>query len=204
MDQWVPYDKLVLDVLTPAQRASEHVKNVVKALLTRMSEATYDPKKDSFRFQPPYDISDKDELIMYLRRQGHAGGLDVKRLKQGWEEADEGITELEKKHQLIVSRNKRDGDKNPKKIWLDDPLLHASVDKEFQDMWFHINLPEGNKVGEELEAMQYRSAARVQAPLAVPKAQKKQRKQRTNVKRTNTHMMGMFKDYTNRRPNASK
>ena len=201
-DQWITYADLVLDILHPAQRQDSHFVKVTKGLLLQQINARYDARTDSFMYRPPFNVSNEDELIMYLRSQGHAGGLDAGKLKEGWDCAFEGITDLEAKRKLIVLRAKRDG--AAKKVWIDDPVLHTTLDDEFRDMWFQTSIPEGNKVGEELEKLHYKSVARPSGPLLAPKVEKKKKTMRTNVKKTNTHMQGMFKDYSSRRPNASK
>ena len=201
-DQWITYADLVLAILHPAERQHSHFVKVLKSMLLQQVNATYEPTTDSFMYRPPFNVSNQDELIMYLRGQGHAGGLDAVKLKEGWAGAFEGITDLEAKQKLIVSRAKKDG--MAKKVWIDDPVLHTTLDGEFRDMWFQTSIPEGNKVGEELEKLHYKSAARPTGPLLAPKVEKKKKTMRTNVKKTNTHMQGMFRDYSNKRAQASK
>jgi len=147
-----------------------------------------------------HNIFNADDLIKFLQKQKAASGISIRELKDGWLDVFPTIDRLEMEHKLLVTRNKSDN--QARMVWLDDATLHAPIDQEYKDIWDKIPVPEKpDNIIKELILAGLKSAGTVTKPK--PRTEeKKKKKARRGQKTTNTHMLGLFKDYSSFNPKA--
>lgn len=158
--------------------------------------------KGMYRFQPKYNIRSSSDLIAYLQAQRSFTGIPVKDLREGWSGAIQVINELEQEHRLLVVRNRKDN--QARMIWLGDPTLHKQIDPEFQSMWHKIKVPPEVDLPAMLRKDGHKSTSADPSldagnGKAALKAATVLKKPRRAGKTTNTHMLGLLKDYSSRR-----
>lgn len=165
-------------------------------------KVTFHPQSDSYSFRPLHNIFTGDDLLDFLQKQETALGISVRNLKDGWGTVEATIDQLEKEHKLLVTRNKKDN--HPRMVWADDPTLIAPIDGEYKELWEQIPVPEKHDdVIKALTLAGFKPAGTVSAPKAAGKVEKKKKVVRRGQKTTNTHMKGLFKDYSKLNPKAS-
>ena len=121
--------------------------------------------------------------------------MPVRELREGWPGVDDAVTKLEGEGKLLVTRNKKDN--QAKMIWQNDPSLEYRIDDEFQAIWNRIKLPEPEALADELEKENLTPANKSRGLVVKQQKQQKQkRKPRRGGKTTNTHMMGVLRDYS--------
>jgi transcription initiation factor TFIIE subunit beta len=179
-----------------------HDQAYIRALhhiLRTHERVEYDPSgangEGTFVFRPPHNVRNAEQLLQKLQSQSTATGMLVKELKEGWPNVEDEINELEKQGKLLVTRNKKDD--HPKMIWANDPSLIEHFDDEFKQIWYKIRVPDATAVKEELEraGITPTNKNKVVGPrVAAPT--KKVKKPRRSGKTTNTHMMGILRDYS--------
>jgi transcription initiation factor TFIIE subunit beta len=200
--QAIPGDELVSYVL-PAQAVSGDPQRV-KLFLTFLNnneKVNYHRDTDSYSFRPLHNIFTAEDLLAYLQRQETATGISVRDLKDGWADVETTIDKLEKEHKLLVTRNKKDN--HPRMVWIDDPTLWLTIDGEYKEIWENIPVPEKpDDVIQALKAAGFKPAGTVSKPV-VKKVEKGKKKVRRGHKTTNTHMQGLFKDYSALKPKAA-
>ncbi|KAK8173953.1 hypothetical protein IWX90DRAFT_159004 [Phyllosticta citrichinensis] len=164
----------------------------------------YDPKdfngKGSFRYRPPHNVRTADELKGLLQRQSSSVGIRVAELKDGWPGAVDAINELDKKGEILVTRNQKTG--QPLLVWQNDPSLAHHVDDEFKQMFLSIPLPANpDDMRSRLEAAGLKpvSAPKEVKPAAAGNKQKKKKAPRKGMKTSNTHMLNVFRDYSDKK-----
>ena len=107
----------------------------------------------------------------------------------------DSINKLEKEGKLLVTRNKKDG--QARMVWPDDPSLTIHIDDEFKNIWHKIKLPAADALADELEREGLTPTNKARGVKAKPKVQeKKTKKPRKSGKTTNTHMIGILRDYS--------
>lgn len=162
------------------------------------NQIEWDPRKNLYRFKPKYEIRDAAQLKGWLQNQKSAVGLPVKDLKEGWPNAVEGINELEKKHEVLVGRHKKDA--QPKTVWINDPSLMHKMDPEFQSEWHKIPLPPNpDDLRAKLLAAGLQPSSAARKVIAAAPTTKKRKTSRRGGKQTNTHMAGILKDFSGMR-----
>lgn len=182
-----------------AYRYGDDYIRTISAILKQHPKIIYDPKgfdgKGSFAFRPIHNISNGVQLLRYLQGQTTAAGLPVKELIEGWPDAQDVIRSLEREHQLLVIRNKKDD--HARIVWPDDRSLAQNVDGGFQDMWFKIKLPDPESLRAELEKNGLTPTNKSAVLKLKAKVQeRKTKKARKSGKTTNTHMVGILRDYS--------
>ena len=101
-----------------------------------------------------------------------------------------------------MTRNKKDN--NPRMVWADDPTLHKKMDQEYMDLWEMIAVPQNHDdVIKTLKAEGLPTAGTVSQPKLKGDRKKDRKKPRHGQKTTNTHMQGLFRDFSNMKPKAS-
>ncbi len=151
----------------------------------------------TYRFRPLHNIRSAKDLLAYLQTRPTAQGVSVRELKDGWSGADAAIETLEAKHQILVTRNKKDN--HARMVWANDATLAQHVDPLFQSLWLKATLPSKEDLPVELEKLGLKPtstdpSSRVSA---IPKEnKKKQKKPRKGGRTTNTHMAGILRDYS--------
>lgn len=68
----------------------------------------YDPRDNTYRYKPKFDIRNSAQLKGYLQKQKSAQGLSVKDLKDGWAKVQEDLKKMEEKKEVLVKRNQKD------------------------------------------------------------------------------------------------
>jgi transcription initiation factor TFIIE subunit beta len=158
-------------------------------------DPTGDDGKGTYSFRPPHDIRTEEQLLQKLQAQSTMAGMSVKDLKEGWPDVEEAINTLEKEGKLLVTRNKKDN--HPKMVWANDPSLVHHFDDEFRQIWEKIKMPDQQKVAEELEKASITPTSKNKVINTRVKIEhKKTKKPRRSGKTTNTHMMGILRDYS--------
>ncbi|KAI5241502.1 putative transcription initiation factor TFIIE, beta subunit [Aureobasidium subglaciale] len=176
-------------------------RQVLRRALMEHPKVDYDPKgldgtHPSFRFRPVHNVRSADDLKAYLQRQYTAQGISVKELKEGWPDAIPEIERLEAKGELLVVRQKKDN--IPKMVWPNDPSLDQRIDQDFKDYWSKITLPANpGELRAELEKAGLTPTSQVKEVIKVSGGRdKKKRTSRKVGRSTNTHMVGILKDYS--------
>ena len=156
----------------------------------------YDPTTKLYSYKPTLDIRTADELLAYLQNQTSAQGVSVRDLKDGWSEVEtEAINSLEAEHKLLVIRNKKDG--HARHVWADDPTLNAPLDEEFRKIWNSIPLLDPDEIVKELGRAGLTPTGKTSVPvIKKQKVEKKTKKPRRSGKTTNSHMVGILRDYS--------
>ncbi|EAW06939.1 transcription factor TFIIE subunit TFA2 [Aspergillus clavatus NRRL 1] len=149
----------------------------------------------TFAFRPPHNIRTAEQLLQKLQAQSTAAGMSVRELREGWPNVEDTINRLEKEGKLLVTRNKKDD--HAKMVWANDPSLVQHFDEEFRQIWEKIKIPDQQTVKEELEKAGITPTNKNKVVKARPKIEhKKVKKTRRSGKTTNTHMMGVLRDYS--------
>ncbi|KAJ9608083.1 transcription factor TFIIE beta subunit, TFIIEB, Tfa2 [Cladophialophora chaetospira] len=191
--QSIPRDELISYTLSQQKRDDTTVQLFIAGLNIN-PKVNYDKEKDEFIFKPEHNITDADSLLKFLQNQDTAMGIQVSKLKDGWQDAETTINKLEEEHRLLVTRNKKDG--HPRMVWLDDPTLQAPLDDEFKELWNLIPLPGVDDTIKELRKMNHKSTGEPAVVDTGVKKPKEKRKVRRGTKITNTHMQGLLRDYS--------
>jgi transcription initiation factor TFIIE subunit beta len=186
----VPYQEM-LDYLLPVDKQNNaELIRYFRLSLQKNPEVSYDTKADTYRYKPPYDINNSEELLAELQRQTLYKGILYDELKQGWPDCLAVVNQLDEQHKILVHRHKKD--KQPKIIWPDDPSLYIKLDDEFRLIATNQKPPDENKIRAELTAMQSRAAGEAPKPVTNANAGKKgPKKVRRGNKVTNVHMQNL-------------
>ncbi|KAF2153515.1 hypothetical protein K461DRAFT_278323 [Myriangium duriaei CBS 260.36] len=193
-DRPIPFDDIWNYLSLPPEQ-SKHRSALRKALIDHPKTEYTPGSHPTFRFRPIHNVRNGEELIAYLQQQTTAQGISVKELKDGWPSAIEEIDSLERKGQLLVTRNKKDN--TPKMVWSNDPSLSIHIEDDFQNYWTKTKLPSNpSDMRLELEKAGLTPTSQVKEIVKVlPGKKEKRRVNRKAGRSTNTHMMGILKDY---------
>ncbi len=163
--------------------------------------------KDSFTYRPEHPVTNAEELKNYLAIQPTAQGISVKELKDGWPDCGPTIDQLENEGFCLVLRNKKDN--TPRTVWADSPSYHIlntttqqpqKADSDFIDVWAKTKLPGSEvEIRSELEKAGLVPTSQVKEINTMGNKRKEKRKiNRKGGKTTNSHMLGILKDYSKR------
>lgn len=171
----------------------------LRSILQMHEKVDYDPRgaggEGAFSFRPPHNIRTPEQLLRKLQSQTTAAGMSVRELREGWPTVEDAINQMEKEGKLLVTRNKKDD--HAKMVWANDPSLIEHFDLEFKQIWDKIKIPDQQVVKEELEKAGITPTNKNKVVKPRPKMeQKKVKKPRRSGKTTNTHMMGILRDYS--------
>jgi transcription initiation factor TFIIE subunit beta len=181
------------------RRHDQGYVHALRSILQVHEKVNYDPSgadgKGSFSFRPPHNIRSEEQLLQKLQSQTTMTGILVKDLKEGWSGVEQSIDKLEQEGKLLVTRNKKDN--HPKMVWANDPSLMHKFDDEFRQIWEKTKVPDQQQVLEDLEKAGMIPTNKNKVVKPRPKVeQKKTKKPRRTGKTTNTHMMGILRDYS--------
>lgn len=193
---WIPAQTLIADNIRAPEQTPEMLTRF-RVYMKAHHKVTYNKASDSFKFRPIHDIFTADDLIRHLQSQTTAEGLGVRDLKDGWNDVEKTIDELEKEKKLVVVRNKKEN--SPKWVWADDPTLCSKVDAEFVKLWEGITMPDHKAI---VEALKRRGMSAADPEALAPKVIRKEKPKKKSTRQskvTNTHMKGILKDYSHRR-----
>lgn len=190
----------IVSYLSLQQRAND--QGYIQALLSILKvheKVLYDPKgangEGTFAFRPPHDVRSPEQLLQKLQAQSTGAGMSVRDLREGWPNVEDAINNLEQEGKLLVTRNKKDN--HAKMVWINDPSLFQHFDDEFRNIWEKIKIPDQQAVKEELEKAGITPTSKNKVVKPRPKVEhKKVKKPRRSGKTTNTHMMGVLRDYS--------
>lgn len=190
----------IVSYLSLQQRANDQgYIQALRSILQVHEKVEYDPKgangEGTFGFRPPHNVRSPDQLLQKLQAQSTGAGMSVRELREGWPNVEDAINNLEQEGKLLVTRNKKDN--HAKMVWINDPSLFQHFDGEFRNIWEKIRIPDQQTVKEELEKAGITPTSKNKVVNARPKVeQKKVKKPRRSGKTTNTHMMGVLRDYS--------
>lgn len=163
--------------------------------------------KESFKYRPLHPVTNAEELKDYLARLPTAQGLSVKELKDGWPECNAALDKLEREGFILIVRNKKEN--TPKFVYPDSPSYHIlnpatqqpqKADADFVDVWSKTKLPAAEmEIRSELEKAGLTPTSQVKEVKRLEvKKKEKRRVNRKGGKTTNSHMLGILKDYSRR------
>lgn len=181
------------------QHREDEYKRTIGTILRSHDKVDYENKGDggegTYSFRPVHNIRSGERLLGHLQSQPTAQGLNVRELRDGWPGAEEAINQLEYEGKLLVTRNKKDN--HARMVWPNDPSLAVHIDEEFQAIWQKIKLPEAAALADDLEKAGLTPANKSRGIRVKPKApEKKTKKPRKGGKTTNSHMVGVLRDYS--------
>jgi transcription initiation factor TFIIE subunit beta len=163
-------------------------------LLQNNPKITYHADTDLYEFRPLHNIRNASSLLATLANQPTGVGLAIKELKDGYPNVEEDLKTLEAQGHVLVIRGKKDG--LPRMVWYNDPKLNVSISEEFKEMYHNLRVPDAGDLPKELEkagmtpaSVDPRSIKRV----VVEKEKKKKGRRRGRI--TNTHLVGILRDY---------
>lgn len=207
----VPFDQLIGYLSLP----NDAEKNIplIKRALIQHHRAEHIRKEDSpngkesFKYRPTHPVTNAEELKDYLAMQETAQGIPVRDLKDGWPDCAAHLDALEREGAILVSRNKKDN--TPRMVWTDSPTYHIlnpstqqpqKADADFVEIWSKTKLPAGeNDLRIELEKAGLTPTSQVKEVRKMEaKRKEKRRINRKGGKTTNSHMLGILKDYSKR------
>ncbi|KAJ6126637.1 hypothetical protein N7523_002249 [Penicillium sp. IBT 18751x] len=171
----------------------------LRRILQKHEKVDFDPNgaggEGTFAFRPPHNVRNPEQLLRKLQSQTTATGMSVRELREGWPNVEDAINQMEKEGKLLVTRNKKDD--HAKMIWANDPSLIEHFDDEFKQIWEKIKIPDPQAVKEALDkaGIVPTNKNKVVKPRMKVEA-KKTKKPRRSGKTTNTHMMGILRDYS--------
>lgn len=189
----------IVSYLSLQHHTDDPVVSALRTILRRHEKVNYDPNgaggEGTFSFRPPHNVRNPEQLLQKLQSQTTATGMNVRELREGWPDVEDAINQLEKEGKLLVTRNKKDD--HAKMVWANDPSLIEHFDDEFKQIWDKIKVPDAQAVKEALEkaGITPTNKNKVIKPRPKPE-QKKTKKPRRSGKTTNTHMMGILRDYS--------
>jgi transcription initiation factor TFIIE subunit beta len=171
----------------------------LRSILQVHEKVNYDTKgasgEGTFNFRPPHNIRSAEQLLEKLQSQSTGAGMSVRELREGWPNVEETVNKMEKEGKVLVTRNKKDD--HAKMVWVNDPSLIQRFDDEFRQIWEKVKIPDQQMVTEELEKAGITPTSKNKVIKPRPKIeQKKVKKPRRSGKTTNTHMMGVLRDYS--------
>ncbi|KAL9046790.1 MAG: hypothetical protein Q9214_000465 [Letrouitia sp. 1 TL-2023] len=181
------------------QHRDDDYKKLIQRILTQHEKVNYERRRDgreaTFSFRPVHNIRSSEGLLRYLQSQPTAQGLNARKLRDGWADAEDAINQLQKEGKLLVTRNKKDN--HARMVWPNDPSLSFDIDQDYRSVWHKIKLPEPAALADELEREGLTPANKSRNVKVKPKVQEKpKRKQRAGGRTTNVHMAGVLKDYS--------
>ncbi|KAB2575440.1 putative transcription initiation factor beta protein [Lasiodiplodia theobromae] len=187
----------------PAPKGGRDWK-LLTTILQRHDKVEFDPTGfkglGSYRYRPKHNVRSAEQLKGLLQRQTSSVGIKVSELKDGWTGAIDAINELDKKGEILVTRNQKTG--QPLLVWQNDPSLSHNIDPEFRSMFLSIALPANpDDMRSRLEAAGLKpvSAPRESKPLNNQPQKKKKKAPRKGMKTSNTHMLNVFRDYSDKK-----
>ncbi|KAI9851386.1 MAG: hypothetical protein M1838_003849 [Thelocarpon superellum] len=191
----------IVDHLSLQSQNHDSRKNIAQILKRHERvEFSRDPNSPAwdagtYRFRPMHNIRSATELLAHLQNQRSAQGLSVRELKEGWSGAEEAIDLLESRNNILVTRNKKDN--HARMVWANDPSLAQHVDPEFQALWHAIKLPGKDELPAELVKLGHKpTSSDPSIPSARNVKEKKAKKPKRGGRTTNTHMLGILRDYS--------
>ena len=208
----VAFDDLIgyLSLPTDAQKQIPLIKQALRGNdRAEFIPASLSPSgKESFKYRPLHPVTNAEELKTYLMAQPTAQGIAAKELKDGWPDAFKELDGLEVEGHVLLSRWKKDS--TPRMVWADSPTYHIlnpktmkpqHVDADFADVWAKTRLPANEMdLRGELEKAGLTPTSAVKEVRRAEMGKKARKKVvRKGGKTTNSHLLGILKDYSGAR-----
>ncbi|TFY58285.1 hypothetical protein EVJ58_g6516 [Rhodofomes roseus] len=172
----------------------------------------HDPRTDLYSYRHDFNVRNKAALLTEIQRQTRkGGGLSIRTLKESWKEAPQAVEELEKEGEVYVTRTLKDGQMRMvfwNEMKPDEESGGLSVEKEFNDLWHSLTVPNDVDLLKQLASEGLQATA---AEAVVPRGSntkkkgKKSAPRQRQVRITNTHLKGQIdlsRDYV--APSAGK
>lgn len=164
-------------------------------LLKEIERIKFDSNKNTLEYVSLHNIRNSDDLLNFLRLQPTFKGVAVKDLKDGWTGCLEAIGELETQQKILVLKTKKEN--SPRYIWANLGGEMGLIDDEFCTMWSNVKLPDPDNLYQALVDNSLKpTGADPMILKKKPQQQEKKQKKARRGKITNTHMKGIFKDYS--------
>jgi transcription initiation factor TFIIE subunit beta len=166
-----------------------------KHLLQHNPKITYHADTDLYEFRPLHNIRNASSLLATLANTNTGAGLVVKELKDGYPNVEEDLKTLEARGEVLVIRGKKDG--LARMVWYNDPKLNVGISEEFKELWAGLTVPDAGDLPRELEKAGMTPASvdpRTIKRAVVDKEKKKKGRRRGKI--TNTHLVGILRDYS--------
>ena len=183
----IPAEKIASYLSTSMSPAFLH-------LLQNNPKITYHADTDLYEFRPLHNIRNASSLLATLANQATGAGLAVKELKDGYPNIEDDLRTLETQGHVLVIRGKKDG--LPRMVWYNDAKLNVSISEEFKGMYHDLLVPDAGDLPKELEKAGMTPAS--VDPRSIKHAvveKEKKRKGRRRGKITNTHLVGILREY---------
>lgn len=170
---------------------SKPITPALAHVLRHNERVSYESAKDTYIYQPVYNVRNAAQLLRVLGAQVVASGLSVKDLREGWPNAMDELEKMETEGSVLLIRQKKDD--RPKTVWQSSVEYATRVDEDFRDVYTRISVPAREQVARELNSLGLKAASSansniVKADTSKDKA-KRQRMRGTKV--TNTHMQAL-------------
>jgi len=159
----------------------------------------YNPKNETYSYKHDYTFNNKAALLTEIQKHTrHGGGLSIRSLKESWKEATQAVEELEQEGEVYVTRTQKDG--QPRMVFWNEVKSGQEgegrpVEKEFQDLWHSLTVPEEPDLIKQLasEGLQATAAESVapKPPVTRKKGKKSAPRQR-QARITNVHLKGQI------------
>ncbi|ANB15698.1 Tfa2p [Sugiyamaella lignohabitans] len=165
-------------------------------LMRNIDRIKIDDENQTASYVSEYNIYSADDLLSFLRAQKTFQGIQVKKLKDGWNGCLDAIDKLEKSEDIVVLRMKKEN--GPKYIWANTGGTIGGIDPAFTELWKKVKVPTASELPGLLEKAGLKPASVDPATVKktnTPEKDRKQKKPRRG-KITNTHLRGVLKDYS--------
>jgi transcription initiation factor TFIIE subunit beta len=195
-DKWLSFEDIMAYLnVPPGNMQREQLRQLMRTD-NQSNRILWDKANEKYRYKPKLDIRNPAQLKGYLQTQKSAMGLQIKDLKDGWSTVADDITKMEDKKEVLVRRAK---DGVPKTVWGNDPSLMLPMDPAFAKTWHMVQVPDNpDELRKVLLANKLKAATQAKVIVAGP-ATKKKKAARRGGKQTNTHMVGILKDFSGMR-----
>jgi len=195
-EKWHTFDDIMEYLnIPPGHIQREQLRALMRAD-NQGNRISWDSHNEKYRYKPKLDIRNPAQLKGHLQTQKSAMGLQIKDLKDGWSSVADDISKMEDKNEVLVRRAK---DGVPKTVWGNDPSLMLPMDPAFAKTWHSVQVPDNpEELRKVLLANKLTAATQAKVIVAAPSGKKKKGPRRGG-KQTNTHMIGILKDFSGMR-----
>jgi transcription initiation factor TFIIE subunit beta len=183
----------------PAEKIASYLSTTMTPaflhLLQNNPKITYNADTGLYEFRPLHNIRNASSLLATLANQPTGQGLFVKELKDGYPNVEEDLKTLESQGHVLVIRGKKDG--LARMVWYNDAKTNIKISDEFKEMWHNLKVPDAADLPRELEKVGMTPASvdpRSIKKVVVEKEKKKKGRRRGKI--TNTHLVGILRDYS--------
>jgi transcription initiation factor TFIIE subunit beta len=195
-DKWHTFDDIMEYLnIPPGHIQREQLRQLMRAD-NQGNRISWDSANERYKYKSKLSIHDRAQLKGHFQTQKSAMGLQIKDLKDGWSTVADDITKMEEKKEVLVRRAK---DGVPKTVWGNDPSLMLPMDPVFAKAWHSVQVPDNpDELRKALLANKLTAATQAKVIVAAPTTKKKKGPRRGG-KQTNTHMIGILKDFSGMR-----